>query len=33
VGRHVKLFAWFDNEYGYTSRMVDWLRHVKVQPS
>lgn len=33
VGRHVKLFAWFDNEYGYTSRMVDWLRHVKAQPN
>jgi glyceraldehyde 3-phosphate dehydrogenase len=31
VGRHVKLFAWFDNEFGYTSRMVDWLRHVKTQ--
>jgi glyceraldehyde 3-phosphate dehydrogenase len=31
VGRHVKLFTWFDNEYGYTSRMIDWLRHVKAQ--
>jgi glyceraldehyde 3-phosphate dehydrogenase len=31
VGRHVKLFTWFDNEYGYTSRMIDWLRHVKGQ--
>ena len=21
----VKLIAWFDNEYGFTSRMIDWL--------
>lgn len=26
TGRQVKLIAWFDNEYGYTSRMIDWLR-------
>jgi glyceraldehyde 3-phosphate dehydrogenase len=25
VGNQVKLMAWFDNEYGYTSRMIDWL--------
>jgi glyceraldehyde 3-phosphate dehydrogenase len=25
VGHQVKLIAWFDNEYGYTSRMIDWL--------
>lgn len=25
VGNHVKIIAWFDNEYGYTSRMLDWL--------
>ncbi|MEN9572068.1 MAG: hypothetical protein RL172_3299 [Bacteroidota bacterium] len=25
AGRQVKLIAWFDNEYGYTSRMIDWL--------
>ncbi len=29
VGRQVKLFAWFDNEYGYTSRMIDWLYYWK----
>jgi glyceraldehyde 3-phosphate dehydrogenase len=25
TGRLVKIIAWFDNEYGYTSRMIDWL--------
>ncbi len=25
VNNHVKLFAWFDNEYGFTTRIVDWL--------
>jgi glyceraldehyde 3-phosphate dehydrogenase len=25
IGRQIKLIAWFDNEYGYTSRMIDWL--------
>ncbi len=25
AGRLVKIIAWFDNEYGYTSRMIDWL--------
>ncbi len=25
VGRQAKIFAFFDNEYGYTSRMIDWL--------
>jgi glyceraldehyde 3-phosphate dehydrogenase len=29
VGRQVKLIAWFDNEYGYTSRMLDWLFYWK----
>lgn len=27
VGRQVKVMAWFDNEYGYTSRIIDWLQH------
>lgn len=27
VGRQLKLIAFFDNEYGYTSRMIDWLEH------
>jgi len=25
VGNHLKLITWFDNEFGYTSRMIDWL--------
>src|SRR5262249_20522396 len=29
VGRLVKVIAWFDNEYGYTSRMIDWLFYWK----
>ena len=29
VGRQVKLIAWFDNEYGFTSRMIDWLNYWK----
>ena len=29
VGNHLKLIAWFDNEYGFTSRMVDWLEYWK----
>jgi Glyceraldehyde-3-phosphate dehydrogenase/erythrose-4-phosphate dehydrogenase len=27
IGKHVKLIAWFDNEYGFTTRMIDWLLH------
>lgn len=27
VGKQAKVIAWFDNEYGYTSRMIDWLRY------
>ncbi|MHA4809481.1 type I glyceraldehyde-3-phosphate dehydrogenase [Flavitalea flava] len=29
LGNHLKLIAWFDNEYGYTSRMIDWLFYWK----
>jgi glyceraldehyde 3-phosphate dehydrogenase len=25
IGNHVRLVAWFDNEYGFTSRMIDWI--------
>jgi glyceraldehyde 3-phosphate dehydrogenase len=28
-GRHLKLMAWFDNEWGYSNRLVDWLGHLK----
>lgn len=27
VGNHVKIIAWFDNEFGFTSRMIDWLEY------
>jgi glyceraldehyde 3-phosphate dehydrogenase len=29
VGKQVKIFAWFDNEFGYTSRIIDWLGYWK----
>lgn len=25
VGKMVRVSAWFDNEYGFTSRMLDWI--------
>ena len=25
IGNHCNVVAWFDNEYGFTSRMIDWL--------
>lgn len=25
LGNHLRLVAWFDNEFGFTSRMIDWL--------
>ena len=27
IGNHVRIVAWFDNEYGFTSRMIDWLKY------
>jgi glyceraldehyde 3-phosphate dehydrogenase len=32
IGRQVKVFAFFDNEYGYTSRMIDWLLYWRGYP-
>ena len=29
IGNHVRVVAWFDNEYGFTSRMIDWLNYWK----
>ena len=29
AGNQVKLIVWFDNEYGFTSRMIDWLKYWK----
>lgn len=31
IGNQVKLIAWFDNEYGFTSRMIDWLEYWKAR--
>lgn len=28
VNNHLKLIVWFDNEYGFTSRMIDWIRKI-----
>jgi len=28
-GSMVKMIAWFDNEFGYTSRILDWLRLIE----
>ncbi len=29
VGNQVRIVAWFDNEFGFTSRMIDWLKYWK----
>ncbi len=29
VGNHLKVITWFDNEFGFTSRMIDWLIYWK----
>ncbi|MEO6135270.1 MAG: glyceraldehyde 3-phosphate dehydrogenase NAD-binding domain-containing protein [Ginsengibacter sp.] len=29
IGNHLRLVAWFDNEYGFTSRMIDWLNYLR----
>ncbi len=29
IGNQVRVVAWFDNEFGFTSRMIDWLRYWK----
>ena len=29
IGKQAKVIAWFDNEYGYTSRILDWLVYWK----
>lgn len=33
IGHQIKFFAFFDNEYGFTSRMIDWLMRVKASIS
>jgi glyceraldehyde 3-phosphate dehydrogenase len=32
IGKQVKVLAFFDNEYGYTSRIIDWLLYWKKHP-
>lgn len=29
TGNHLKLIVWFDNEFGFTSRMLDWVQYLK----
>jgi glyceraldehyde 3-phosphate dehydrogenase len=29
IGNHARVVAWFDNEYGFPSRMIDWLNYWK----
>lgn len=29
IENHVRIVAWFDNEFGFTSRMIDWLNYWK----
>jgi glyceraldehyde 3-phosphate dehydrogenase len=29
IGNHARVVAWFDNEYGFTSRMIDWLNYLR----
>lgn len=29
IGNQLRLVVWFDNEYGFTSRMIDWLNFWK----
>ncbi|MDQ2719179.1 MAG: glyceraldehyde-3-phosphate dehydrogenase [Bacteroidota bacterium] len=30
IGNHLRVVAWFDNEFGFTSRMIDWLKYWKI---
>ena len=29
IGNHARVVAWFDNEFGFTSRLIDWLNYWK----
>ena len=28
IGNLVKVFGWYDNEWGYSNRLVDLVRHI-----
>jgi glyceraldehyde 3-phosphate dehydrogenase len=29
MGRQVKVMSWYDNEWGFTNRMIDVLLHMQ----
>ena len=29
IGNHARVVAWFDNEFGFTSRLINWLNYWK----
>jgi glyceraldehyde 3-phosphate dehydrogenase len=30
TNKHLRLLAWFDNEWGYTNRLFDWLTFLNI---
>jgi glyceraldehyde 3-phosphate dehydrogenase len=31
LGTMVKVMSWYDNEWGYSNRIVDLIRHMEAQ--
>lgn len=29
--RHLRMMIWFDNEWGYTNRLLDWIHHLSTK--
>lgn len=29
--RHLRMMIWFDNEWGYTNRLLDWIHHLSAK--